>query len=156
MNTKKTYNLLLAGVLPVVMLGCAASHEGHRLSVAPEAAVLMPDSTHSVRLDLTVRVPEKAFSRRSRLIVVPQLMSGDSLIAECTPLVLDAPVYARKLQRRKDLEGYTDSLSSYARPAYTGKTMEIPYRETVAVPDSLNDGRILAGGTTDGCGICSA
>ena len=156
MNTKKTYNLLLAGVLPVVMLGCAASHEGHRLSVAPEAAVLMPDSTHSVKLDLTVRVPEKAFSRRSRLIVVPQLMSGDSLIAECTPLVLDAPVYARKLQRRKDLEGYTDSLSSYARPAYTGKTMEIPYRETVAVPDSLNDGRILAVVTTDGCGICSA
>ena len=52
--------------------------------------------------------------------------------------------------------GYTDSLSSYARPAYTGKTMEIPYRETVAVPDSLNEGRILAVVTTDGCGICSA
>lgn len=156
MKIKDTFYILLAGLLPWGVMGCASQKMGDKVRVTPSDQVLMPDSTHAVQLDMTVEVPQKTLGKRSRLIIVPQLLVGDSLVAECTPMVLDAPIYGKKMHRRVLLEDYVDSLASYARPVQKKKSVTIAYSERVAIPDSLASARIVGVVTTDGCGACTA
>ena len=156
MKIKDTFYILLAGLLPWGVMGCASQKMGDKVRVTPSDQVLMPDSTHAVQLDMTVEVPQKTLGKRSRLIIVPQLLAGDSLVAECTPMVLDAPIYGKKMHRRVLLEDYVDSLASYARPVQKKKSVTIAYSERVAIPDSLASARIVGVVTTDGCGACTA
>lgn len=156
MKIKDTFYILLAGLLPWGVMGCASQKMGDKVRVTPSDQVLMPDSTHAVQLDMTVEVPQKTLGKRSRLIIVPQLLVGDSLVAECTPMVLDAPIYGKKMHRRVLLEDYVDSLASYARPVQKKESVTIAYSERVAIPDSLASARIVGVVTTDGCGACTA
>lgn len=156
MKIKDTFYILLAGLLPWGVMGCASQKMGDKVRVTPSDQVLMPDSTHAVQLDMTVEVPRKNLGKRSRLIIVPQLLVGDSLVAECTPMVLDAPIYGKKMHRRVLLEDYVDSLASYARPVQKKESVTIAYSERVAIPDSLASARIVGVVTTDGCGACTA
>lgn len=156
MKIKDTFYILLAGLLPWGVMGCASQKMGDKVRVTPSDQVLMPDSTHAVQLDMTVEVPQKTLGKRSRLIIVPQLLAGDSLVAECTPMVLDAPIYGKKMHRRVILEDYVDSLASYARPVQKKESVTIAYSERVAIPDSLASARIVGVVTTDGCGACTA
>lgn len=156
MKIKDTFYILLAGLLPWGVMGCASQKMGDKVRVTPSDQVLMPDSTHAVQLDMTVEVPQKTLGKRSRLIIVPQLLAGDSLVAECTPMVLDAPIYGKKMHRRVLLEDYVDSLASYARPVQKKESVTIAYSERVAIPDSLASARIVGVVTTDGCGACTA
>ena len=105
---------------------------------------------------MTVEVPQKTLGKRSRLIIVPQLLAGDSLVAECTPMVLDAPIYGKKMHRRVLLEDYVDSLASYARPVQKKESVTIAYSERVAIPDSLASARIVGVVTTDGVVLFTA
>lgn len=156
MKIKDTFYILLAGLLPWGVMGCASQKMGDKVRVTPSDQMLMPDSTHAVQLDMTVEVPQKTLGKRSRLIIVPQLLAGDSLVAECTPMVLDAPIYGKKMHRRVLLEDYVDSLASYARPVQKKESVTIAYSERVAIPDSLASARIVGVVTTDGCGACTA
>lgn len=156
MKIKDTFYILLAGLLPWGVMGCASQKMGDKVRVTPSDQMLMPDSTHAVQLDMTVEVPRKTLGKRSRLIIVPQLLVGDSLVAECTPMVLDAPIYGKKMHRRVLLEDYVDSLASYARPVQKKESVTIAYSERVAIPDSLASARIVGVVTTDGCGACTA
>lgn len=156
MKIKDTFYILLAGLLPWGVTGCASQKMGEEVKVTPSELVLMPDSTHAVQLDLMVEVPRKTLGKRSRLIIVPQLLAGDSLVTECTPVVLDVPIYGKKMRRRALLEGYVDSLAGYARPVQKKESVAIAYAERVAIPDSLASARIVGVVTTDGCGACTA
>lgn len=147
--------LLVASVLPLAFAGCAVSRADKKVTVSP-VETLTPDSTSMVDVDVTINVPKHTFSRRSRLIVVPQLMQQDSVIAECRPLVLDAPVFYKKMKREKDLGGYVDTLEARARRVDNGNDFSVPYSEKVQVPASLTGGRVVAVLSTDGCGECSA
>ena len=49
----------------------------------------------STRLDVNIHIPAKTFTGRTRLIVVPQLLQKDSMLAEYTPMVFDAPIYSK-------------------------------------------------------------
>ena len=74
MKIKDTFYILLAGLLPWGVMGCASQKMGDKVRVTPSDQVLMPDSTHAVQLDMTVEVPRKTLGKRSRLIIVPQLL----------------------------------------------------------------------------------
>ena len=147
------YIILLAGLIPFSLAGCSA---GKEITVDPSDMVLSPDSTRTVDVDVTLQIPQKTVSKRSRLIVVPQLISGDRMIAECTPIILDASVYRKKMKRREDLWGYRDTLATESHKINTRRNVDMPYKDTVSVPDSLTGGRIVAVVTEDGCGECSA
>ena len=92
-NRKYIYSLLPALLM---WTGAAASSE-QPVTVRPNrTSVLTPDSVQGVWIDVDFCIPEGVFSRRSRLIIVPQLLEGDSLRDEYTPLVADAPIYSKK------------------------------------------------------------
>ena len=156
MKLRNTYYIaVMAGLLPLGLFsGCKSSQAG-RLSVEPQPLVLTPDSNRNVQVDVTLNVPKRAFSKRSRLIVMPQLVAGDSVWAECSPIVLDASVYRKKMERREQLWGYQDSLAGQAQPIKRRKAYAIPYQESVPLNDTLNNARLIAVITSDGCGDCS-
>lgn len=136
------------------MAGCRSARTAPQITVGP-VATLVPDSTSSVTVDVTVEVPAHAFSKRSRLVVVPQLLSADTVVAECAPLVLDAPVYRKKMERRQELHDYKDSLLASAQAVSHRKSYSFPYQERVTVPADISGGRITAVISADGCGECS-
>lgn len=149
----KSVSILYPAFFSMLLAGCATVKTDRQVYVSP-VRTLTPDSTSSVQVDVTVHVPEKAFSRRSRLIVVPQLMQHDRMLAELTPVVLDAPIYQKKMERRKELEDYHDPYAPWAQAVEHNRAYDLVYRERVFVPDSISAGQIVAVLSADGCGSC--
>ena len=91
--------------------------------VVTPVRTLTPDSMSTVGVDVNIHIPEKAFTGRTRLIVVPQLLQKDSMLAEYTPMVFDAPIYSKKMNRRVLLDGYVDTLANVARKVLTADAL---------------------------------
>ena len=137
------------------LVGCATGREG-RVEVRGSSEPLVPDSRWEVPVDVTFRVPADYLPRRSRLVITPQLMIGDSARADYEPVVLDAVIYAKKRYRSEMLEGYQDPYREEARLwEERGEALEIPYHTTVALPSGTREAELRAVVSTDGCGECS-
>ena len=98
MKFRYTY-LIWAGCLWLGVAGCASSGMSKKVVVTP-VRTLIPDSMSTVGVDVNIHIPAKTFTGRTRLIVVPQLLQKDSMLAEYTPMVFDAPIYSKKMNRR--------------------------------------------------------
>lgn len=155
---KKTIYLLTCTATAVNMLvACSTGKQAQKtVTATPAPCMLTPDSANRVQMDLLFRVPRRAFSKRSRLIITPQLMVNDSLYDEYLPLVMDAPIYEKKKHRLVELEGYADPYAGQVvqKEAVSG-VYELPYHEQVQLPEGVNSGRIVGVVTTDGCGECT-
>ncbi len=154
-------NQLYAAVSAMLALafisGCGASRKASKvITVAPVRQVLSQDSTDKVSLNLVFHVPEKYFGTRSRLVILPQLMVGDTVKEKYSPIVLDAPIYNKKKERLEVLEEYHDPYSESAvavkKPS---RAFNIPYSESVSLPEGVDNARIAGVVTTDGCGRCA-
>lgn len=157
----KIYLPLCAVALAMGMTACSSTtgKDGQKtISVTPRVPTLLPDSTGSVDMNLTISVPPHYFSSRSRLIIVPQLHDSAGVLEEFAPVALDAPIYSKKLNRLEKLYGFQDSLASSRQAVKsTGKAFTIPYQARVTLPEGPQTGRRVYGVvTTDGCGECSA
>lgn len=152
MKFRYTY-LIWAGCLWLGVAGCASSGMSKKVVVTP-VRTLIPDSMSTVGVDVNIHIPAKAFTGRTRLIVVPQLLQKDSMLAEYTPMVFDAPIYSKKMNRRVLLDGYVDTLANVARKVNNRKEYDVTYSERVAVPADIDGGRIVAVLSTNGCGEC--
>lgn len=146
-------NSLLIGALPVLLLACGTYTSNRKVEVLP-VETLTPDSASVVNVNVTFKVPARAFSGRSRLVVVPQLIQNDVMLSECSALVLDAPIYSKKMERKVCLDNYQDTLALQARKVNNKKELSIPYTESVTVPLDIDGGRIVAVLSSDGCGEC--
>lgn len=141
-----------------MLTGCAGVQKaGQAVTASPAPYIVTPDSSGQLSMDMKFCVPSHYFSKRSRLVIVPQLIVNDSVKSEYEPVVLDAPIYNRKKKRREVLEGYVDP--------YRGRNVvlnrvsnafEWPYRETFRLPSDIEEGRFIGVVTTDGCGECTA
>lgn len=141
-----------------ILAGCAAGRKtGQAVTVTPSPHVLTPDSTNQVQVDARIHVPSRYFSKRSRLIILPQLVVNDTVRDEYLPIVLDAPVYQKKKKRLEVLEGYADPYVGQAvKTDSRARSLKIPYNETVQLPEGADYARIIGVVTTDGCGECTS
>ena len=152
MKSRYAYYILL-GLIPMAVATGAVPDRSKKVTVNP-VKTLTPDSTSSVNVDVMINVPAHAFSSRSRLIIVPQLISNDTMVTECRAMVLDAPIYSKKMERRVKLEGYVDTLAENSGRVNNHENQSIPYIERVSVPENIDGGHIIAVLSTDGCGEC--
>lgn len=159
MGNDKTYRKWREGLMICLacgLAGCATRQATTRVTVGPTVAELVPDSRWEVPLDVTFHVPAGYLAERQRLVIVPRLTVGDSLLAEYEPIVLDAPIYAKKKYRRERLEGYEDPYRGQARLVEeTDKALEVPYQATVQLPEGMTEAQLSAVVTADGCGECA-
>ncbi len=158
MKRRQRYTLAVAAAMVGLTVGCASNRKVNEgVTVSPSAAVLTADSSGQTQMDLHFRIPARYLSQRNRLVILPQLVVDDRVKEEYPPVVLDAPVYGKKTERRKVLEAYADPYAERAvaveRPSVA---FEIPYRQTVQLPADVDSACIVGVVTTDGCGECSA
>lgn len=103
----KKYILLYIIVWSAVilfLLSCAAGKKSvKRITVTPDSCVLMPDTAGNIVLETTFRIPGHYVSKRSRLIIVPQLLVNGEVRKELAPLVVDAPIYEKRCSAEKSL-----------------------------------------------------
>lgn len=151
----KRHALTAAAALGALMLAGCASTGGNTVKVMPGVQKLMPDGNNHVTVKSTICVPAGYLSSRSRLIITPQLVAGDTIVEELDPIVVDAPIYTRKLDRMKKLEGYTDPYDGKAMTAKSGDTISVPVEHDLAMPEYIEgNARVIAFVTVDGCGEC--
>lgn len=162
MKKNNIHYIIWLGVSLVLLAGCATSRqEGKKLSVTPSSYVLVPDSANCVKIDLCFDISQDYFSKRSRLVIAPQLWVNDSVKDEYIPLVLDAPIYYKKKKRQEKLIGYSDPYGEQAMTLDSsivsryGNSIRLPYHETVELPEGTDNARIVAVVSTDGCGKCT-
>lgn len=154
---KNIYRAALAAAALAMLAGCSVNRgKDKSMTVTPSPCVIIPDSTGKAEIDLTFHVPPHCFSKRSRLIILPQLLSDDTVVAEYSPVVLDAPIYAKKKKRIEVLEGYRDPYSGKAvAVGNLSQPFDVQYHDIVRLPESVRDARIIGVVTTDGCGVCT-
>ena len=149
------YPVLLATSVGI-FAGCATQKNAKSVTVEPALSTLTPDSANMAQMQVTFNVPGKYFSKRSRLVISPQLVVEDSVLDEYEPLVLDAPIYSKKKHRKEVLHGYEDP---YARQAVKieklAETIAIPFNESVEIPEGVDNARIVGVVSNDGCGQCT-
>lgn len=141
-------------VLTTVFSSCA-TRQTAPLKALPSPLVLMPGVDDSVRMDVIFRIPENYLTRRSRVVITPQLVADDSVYGEYAPVVLDASIYRKKVERLEVLDGYSDPYVQEVRLIDNRKSYEIPYTCPVILPAGVTNAHIQAVVSTDGCGECT-
>lgn len=141
-------------VLASVLSSCA-TRQTAPLRILPSSQVLMPGVDDSVRIDVIFHLPENYLTRRSRVVITPQLAVGDSVYGEYPPVVLDASIYRKKVERLEVLDGYSDPYVQEARMIDNRKSYEIPYTCPVFLPTGITNAHLRAVVSTDGCGECT-
>lgn len=148
------HTITLAAATLALLAGCAAGRK--TVTVSPSPCVLTPDSADRIQMDILFRIPRDYFSKRSRIVITPQLVVDDTVREEYLPLVLDAPIYKKKKERLEKLEGYTDPYADrIVQTDPTTDVFELPYREGVQLPTGTDNARIVGVVSTDGCGECT-
>lgn len=157
MKQSKIYRPLCAITLGASLLvGCAVGNKERSISLTPSPHVLTLDADRKAVVDVSFHVPANYISKRSRMVVVAQLMVGDSLLGECQPLALYSPIYSKKMERRRVLEGYRDPYEGHiVRTADTSEPTELKYAALVSLPAGVDSARLVAMVSTDGCGECT-
>lgn len=158
MKRNPRYAIVLAVLTLGLLTGCASVRKAKEaLTVNPSPALLTPDSNGRTQMDVTFRVPAGYLSERSRLVILPKLMVGDSVKEEYRPIVIDAPIYDKKKERREVLVDYSDPYAGHAVVvSRTSKGFELPYSLTVRLPEGADNARVVGMVSTDGCSECSA
>lgn len=150
--------LYIISVVLVAVFGasCATHRTGQHILVTPSPYEVRPDSSRLAIVELELNVPPRYFSRRSRIIVIPELIAEDSTFAgQLKPVVLDGSIFHKKNLRRKALEGYVDPYADYALRTDRSKPLRLPYRDTIRLSEDYERGRIEATVSHDGCGSCT-
>lgn len=152
----KIYYIIMAAVSIGLFTGCASSRRARTITTTPVPCVLTPDKDRNAEMDIVFHVPEKYFKKRSRLIITPQLVVDNTVKEEYLPLVVDAPIYNKKLKRRKVLDNYVDPHAGQVQDVEnTSASFDLPYRETVTLPAGADTARVVAVVSADGCGECT-
>mgnify|MGYP004454277601 CR=1 FL=1 len=149
-----TFLSAIAGL--IMMTGCATHKAGKVVTTTPAPYALTPDSANRAQLDVTFHVPGHYFSKRSRIVITPQIMTGDSVVGECMPITVYSPIYSKKAERQRALEGKEDVYEGHIVKANrTSRPMEVPYSEVVQLAQDITSARVKAVVSTDGCGECT-
>lgn len=152
MKKNISYYMLLP--VAVAFVGCGSSYKA--ITATPSPCIVMPDSADMVNVDVKFNVPGHYLAKRSRLFITPTLFVGDSAVDEYTPIVLDAPIFSKKTKRKKVLNGYVDPYGDVAvRVDDASHPFSVPYSKSIQLPDGIDNGRIMAVVSTDGCGQCT-
>lgn len=139
--------------------GCAASRHAaeNGLKVNPSPYAVMPDAVGNVDIDMQFEVPSRYLGRRERIVLLPKIVKDTTVMAEMSPIAIDAPIYVKKMERLEVLEDWQDTSIAYRRALdKLSDTLLVPYRNTVCLRDMADGTRIRLFVTSDGCGSCRA
>ena len=146
-------SLLLSGLL--MTAGCTSGRPHGAITSSPAPLAVTPDD-NKVKVDVKFNVPANYISKRSRLFITPAYMVDDEIVKEFSPIVIDGPIYDKKLLRKAVLHGYIDPYAASIHPVLnTALPFSVGYDKTLSLPSGTKRGRIVAVVSNDGCGMCT-
>lgn len=158
MTITNRHTWLIAAAAATLLSGCTPNRPGggQRMTVNPAPCNLLTDSAGHATADVTLHIPAKYFSSRSRLFIVPTLTAGDSAVKAYRPIVLDAPIYSKKMRRRKVLEDIYDPYADIAQTvSSTRHDFTTRCQTDISMPQPYDSLTLMAVASTDGCGRCT-
>ena len=159
MNKQYQYHFCIVFALLClsVFAGCSpAKRVAKTISVVPGQQILTVTPSGTVKMDVSFCIPQKYVSARNRLFVTPQLVIDDSLCRDFAPLVIDAPIYTKKMERRIALDKYRDPYGKYCQKIDNPlSSFYLEYHTQFDIPENAQSGYIRAIVSKDGCGECS-
>lgn len=156
---KHSINIMVFTAAVFAASSCAVIRQAddRKVTADPSGYVLTPDQNDSVRLEMNFNIPGKYLSSRARLVITPELVTGGYTRERFEPIVADAPIYARKMNRKEVLESYEDPYKDIRTSAEGFRSgFVMPYTRTVHIPEDVRTARIRAVISGDGCAECSA
>ena len=159
MNIGKRYILILPVLAALGALeGCATARPGtdKTVLVSPDSLTLTTDMEGRADVEVVFQLPGHYLSKRGRLVITPQWMRGQEATCEYVPIVLDSPIYTKKMERREKLDKYTDPYAGIReRIDQIASPIKRPYRQSVELPNGVDEARLVAVVSSDGCGECT-
>ncbi len=159
MNIGKRYIWILPALAVLGTLeGCATARPGteKRILVSPDSLTLTADMEGRADVEVVFQLPGHYLSKRGRLVITPQWIKGKETASEYVPIVLDSPIYTKKMERREKLDKYTDPYADIReRVEQTSSPIKRPYRQLVELPDGTDEMHLVAVVSSDGCGQCT-
>lgn len=153
------YFIIVSILTAFVVTSCSnqGMERGKQITFTPDSLVLVPDASNKLALNVKVNVPKHYFSKRSRLFILPVLTDSDSIVARYNPLVLDAPIYTKKMERKKVLSHAKDPYAAVAQKVSdTRKGYVANYSDTITLPQDVRQAQLVAIASAEGCGECRA
>ena len=152
------YFLAIGIAVALMCTGCTQGIEkGKMITFTPTPYPIIVDSSGQVPVNLCFNIPKHYFSKRSRLFIIPMLRDSDSIVGEYKPLVLDAPIYSKKTERKWVLDSIVDPYKAMAQKVRdTHRAYEADYSDTLTLPAGLQQAQLVAMASADGCGECKA
>lgn len=146
-------------VLPMAVLlaSCATYKRDLHISPFPLPYSVEADDNRQVTLDMGLLIPKGYFSKRSRIIVAPEVVDNTShTIVQLKPVVLEGSVFHKKNIRRLALEKkYSDPYAAHAQRIKLSKPVTIPYSDTFVMPEGIDSAVVEAAVSHDGCASCT-
>lgn len=159
MNISKRYILILPVLAALGALeGCATARPGtdKTVLVSPDSLTLTTDMEGHADVEVVFQLPGHYLSKRGRLVITPQWMRGQEATCEYVPIVLDSPIYTKKMERREKLDKYTDPYAGIReRIDQIASPIKRPYRQSVELPNGVDEAHLVAVVSSDGCGECT-
>ena len=160
MLTDMKHNLLkytLVFVTALLLTSCATWQRGRHIYTSPYPYSVEADSSRLVTLDVNLVIPDGYFSRRSRIIITPEVIADDSAtLGQLKPVVLDGSIFHKKTLRRQALEKhYVDPYAAQAQRISLSKPAFIPYQAVFQMPEEYDHGVVAAAVSHDGCASCT-
>lgn len=141
----------------ILLAGCASSRRvGAPVTVSSAPLSWVADTAGQLCVKAEFHVPAHTLERRSRLIIVPQVVKDGTVCAELLPVVADGSIYTKKMKRLRKLEHVTDDTLNAQTVHSTAQAFTLPYADSTYLPTSASGAELLAVISTDGCGTCSA
>lgn len=145
---------ILSLVLATHVWAWASVQDRAAITASPVPLALTTDSDGLAAADISFRIPRQAMAKRGRIVITPQLLVGDSLVAEYRPVVADPKVFAKKMRRREELYNYVDTFRTVRSLVDRRRDTVFAYR-LAAVLTAPGTARIAAVVSEDGCGACT-
>lgn len=151
------YFIIVGIATALVVCSCSTQgiERGRLITFSPDSLTLKADSANQLALNVKVNIPKHYFSKRSRLFIIPVLRDSDSTLAEYKPLVLDAPIYSKKTERKWVLDSIVDPYKEVAQKVKNNrKAFTVNYMDTLKLPANVQQAKLIALVSADGCGTC--
>ena len=135
--------------------GCGTGRKASSPTITEDYISIYPDSSKNAHLETSLNIPSDYCKRRSRLIITPLFMGSDSLEISLPSIVLDSPIYRKKINRLTVLEEYKDKYADNARTVKPRKNFMLPCQFDIKIPENASNGSLKLSFEREGCGRCT-
>lgn len=146
----------VAAIAAFGMTSCATSSVTRQITTDPAPCVLAPDRDGRAEMKIDINIPSDFMSRRMRLYITPQLVTGGQVAETYEPIILEGNIFRKKAERARVLRGEEDSYSSAATVINTSQPYTIELMQEVRLPRDIESASVIGVVSTEGCGRCEA